>query len=323
MTKILIGADIGGSHITCMGVDPKGKIISDEFKIREDVNSQATAEVILNSWSEALSKLIALTGKQNLGGIGFAMPGPFDYPGGIAWFKGVQKFDSLYGINVGKELRDRLGLDVLVPLRFLNDATSFAIGEAWTGKASAYRKNMAVTLGTGFGSAFISDGIPVESGPEVPEYGCVYHLPFGKSIADDHFSTRWFIGRYKAVTGDEITGVKELMELDAGYRMQDARSSPKVSIPNPASLIFNEFGSNMGAFLAPWLLKFNAECLTMGGNISNSFSLFEKPFLEALKDHGCNIPVFVSELGELAGITGAARLCDDSFYSRLPFISDK
>ncbi len=323
MTKILIGADIGGSHISCMGIDPGGHIVSDVFKIREDVNSQASAEIILDGWSEALAKLIKLIGKEDLGGIGFAMPGPFDYPGGIAWFKGVQKYDSLYGINVRQELRKRLGLDVSVPLRFLNDATSFAIGEAWTGKASAYRKNMAVTLGTGFGSAFIADGIPVESGPGVPEYGCVYHLPFGNSIADDHFSTRWFLARYKEVTGKDISGVKELAELDAGYRMQDAGSSPNVSIPNPASRIFHEFGSNMGAFLAPWLLKFNAECLTMGGNISNSFSLFKEPFLQSLKDYGCSIPVFISELGELAGITGSARLCDDSFYSRLPFISDK
>jgi glucokinase len=323
MTKILIGADIGGSHITCMGVNPEGHVISDVFKIRKEVDSQASAEFILNGWTEALARLIALIGKEHVGGIGFAMPGPFDYPEGIAWFKGVQKYDSLYGINVRQELRNRLGLDVSVPLRFLNDATSFAIGEAWTGKASGFRKNMAITLGTGFGSAFIADGIPVESGPEVPEYGCVYHLPFGKGIADDHFSTRWFLARYKELTGEDIPGVKELAEMAEGYRIQDPGFPQNTNNLHPASRIFNEFGANMGAFLATWLLKFHAECLTIGGNISNSYSLFEKPFLQALKDHGCSIPVFISELGELVGITGAARLCDDSFYARLPFISDK
>ena len=56
MTKILIGADIGGSHITCMGVDPQGKIISEVLKIREEINSQASSEVILGGWSEALAK---------------------------------------------------------------------------------------------------------------------------------------------------------------------------------------------------------------------------------------------------------------------------
>jgi len=163
----------------------------------------------------------------------------------------------------------------------------------------------------------------VESGPEVPAYGCVYHLPFGNSIADDNFSTRWFLGRYKEITGQDIAGVKELAELAAGYRLQEAGSTLNAHNRNAASGIFDEFGANMGKFLAPWLLKFSAECLTIGGNISNSYFLFEKPFSLELRKQGCNIPVFISELGELAGIAGAARLCDDSFYLRLPFISDK
>ncbi|MCX6280833.1 MAG: ROK family protein [Bacteroidetes bacterium] len=319
MTKILVGTDIGGSHITCMGVDPLGHSISDVFKIRKEVDSRASADHILSGWADALGQLIRLIGKENLGGIGFAMPGPFDYPGGIAWFKGVQKYDSLYGVNIRKEIRDRLELDSSIPVRFLNDATSFAIGEAWTGKAAGFRKSMAITLGTGFGSAFIVDGIPVESGPEVPEAGCVYHLPFGGSIADDHFSTRWFVARYKALTGEDVTGVKEIAEMDAGSGIREAGSRKREA----GSLIFSEFGSNMGNFLAPWLLKFGAECLVIGGNIANSYSLFEKPFLKAMENKGCNIPIFISELGELAGIAGAARLCDDSFYSRLPFISAK
>ena len=309
MTKILVGADIGGSHITCIGVDPGGNILSDVFKIRREIDSRASSEAILSGWCEALAGLTGLIGKVNLGGIGFAMPGPFDYPGGIAWFRGVQKYDSLYGINIRSEIRSRLGLDPSVPVRFLNDATSFAIGEAWTGKAAGFRKNMAITLGTGFGSAFIADGIPVESGPEVPESGCVYHLTFGNSIADDNFSTRWFLARYKDITGQDIAGVREMAEM--------AEREGKVYA------IFGEFGANMGKFLAPWLMKFNAECLTIGGNISNSYPLFEKPFRLALEKQGCEIPVFISELGELAGIAGAARLCDDSFYSRLPFISDE
>jgi len=309
MTKILIGTDIGGSHITCMGVDPVGHIVSDVFKVRMEVDCRASADDILSGWAAAIGKLIEIIGRENLGGVGFAMPGPFDYPGGIAWFKGVQKFDSLYGVDVRTELRSRLGLTADVPVRFLNDATSFAIGEAWTGKSSGFAKSMAITLGTGFGSAFIEDGIPVESGPDVPEYGCVYHLPFAGSIADDHFSTRWFLKRYKEITGEEINGVKEMAEL----ALNDGRVFG----------IFREFGTNAAAFLAPWLLKFGAGCLTIGGNIALSWSLFEKPFLQSLKKQGCNIPVFISELGELAAIAGSARLCDDSFYSRLPFISDK
>ncbi|MCX6258731.1 MAG: ROK family protein [Bacteroidia bacterium] len=308
-TGFVIGNDIGGSHITCIAVDPLNHMIIKELRVRNDVDCHGSSDEILGAWTDALAELIKMGGKENLGGIGFAMPGPFDYPAGLAQFRGVQKFDSLYGINVRDELSRRLALDRDIPVRFLNDATCFAIGEAWLGKASAYQRMMAITLGTGFGSAFLKDGIPVESGYEVPESGCVYYLPFGDSNADDHFSTRWFIKRYKTLTGKDIQGVKEIVE--------EAKTSPV------ARSIFTEFGNNLGNFLSPWLNRFHAGCLTIGGNIANSYSLFETPFKSALANNTCYTEVLISELGEYAAIAGSARLCDDSFYSKLPFISNK
>lgn len=308
INKILIGNDIGGSHITSMAVDFESHKIMTELCVRNHVDSQAPASDILDAWTQTLEKMIGLIGAVNLGGIGFAMPGPFDYPSGLALFSGVKKYDSLYGINVKDELVKRLGLAKNIPVRFLNDATCFAIGEAWIGQASAYKRTMAITLGTGFGSAFLDDGIPVESGDDVPESGCVYHLPFGNSIADDHFSTRWFCATYKEKTGKVIEGVKEIASQPGNAAVQQ---------------IFNEFGTNLGNFLSPWLNRFNAGCLTLGGNIANSYDLFRDAFLNSLEQGGCYTKVFISDLGELSAIAGSARLCDDTFYSRLPFISSK
>jgi glucokinase len=315
MKPIIIGADIGGSHITCMAADSQNHSILEEINVRREVESQAEAGIILTAWADALAAMIRKIGAGNLGGIGFAMPGPFDYPGGRAWFRGVKKYDSLYGIDIRGELRQRLGLDPDLPVRFLNDATCFAIGEAWIGRGKSCQRNMAITLGTGFGSAFILDGIPVESGPEVPADGCVYHLPYGKSIANDYFSTSWFQERAYELTGANYPGVREIAE-EVGLSITSG-------IRHQVSGIFDEFGTALGKFLAPWLIKFNAECLTVGGSISNSYHLFEKPFKAALRENGCGIPVFLSSLGELAAIAGAARLCDDAFYARLPFISGK
>ena len=301
---MVIGVDIGGSHITCMGMEPAKHLILEDFTIRYDLDCQSSAETILGIWTSALSDLISMIGANQLSGIGFAMPGPFDYPGGIAWFKGVQKYESLYGVDIRKELTRRLGLHPSLPIRFLNDASCFAIGEAWMGMASGFQRSISITLGTGFGSAFIADGIPVVSGPLVPESGCVYHLPYGNSIADDHFSTRWFVHQHNECREKEVKGVKEMLEQDPCTKTK-----------------FLEFGGNLGNFLSPWIQQFEAGCLVIGGNIARSFPLFEAPLLKGLGDNGCHIPVFISELGEKAAIAGAARLCDDSFYNRLPFIS--
>jgi glucokinase len=163
-----IGADIGGSHITCKAVDADKMSIIDALSLRREVDSAGSAGDILSAWSDALFVLISQTGPEKLAGIGFAMPGPFDYSTGLALFEGVRKYDHLYGINVREEIVRRLGLDPSVSVRFLNDATCFAVGEAWIGRASAFSRSMAITLGTGFGSAFLEKGIPVEAGDEVP-----------------------------------------------------------------------------------------------------------------------------------------------------------
>lgn len=104
-----------------------------------------------------------------LKGIGFAMPGPFDYVNGICLMRGVSKYENLYGINVGDELCKFLALKSRQDVRFINDVSAFAIGEAKAGKAAGAARSMVITIGTGIGSAFIRNGIPVVSGSSVPE----------------------------------------------------------------------------------------------------------------------------------------------------------
>jgi glucokinase len=301
MRKISIGADIGGSHITTMAVDLESGAILRETHARCNVNAKGGAGEILTAWKSALNETIEKSKQHHLTGIGFAMPGPFDYPNGIAWFSGVDKFDALYGVDIRREIKLLPAIAEDLPVRFLNDATCFAIGEGWLGTASKYNRVLAITLGTGFGSAFLDHGVPVSTGDEVPLHGWVYHLPFGDSIADDHFSTRWFIKRYKEQTGNTITGALELASK---------------AMAEPAAMqIFTEFGNNLGQFLSPLIRKFEAHCLIIGGNISQSYHLFSKPFLSGLESNGVrNLHVYVSSMGEDAAIAGSARLSDNEFY---------
>jgi glucokinase len=309
LEKTALGVDIGGSHITCVAVDLAVKKILESSMVRLSIDSQAGSEQILSGWSEALLKTMRQCPTGALMGIGFAMPGPFDYPGGLALFSGVKKYDSLYRVNIRDEMVKRLNLPASLPVRFLNDATCFAIGEAWLGRASSFNRTVAITLGTGFGSAFLDKGIPVESGDEVPQYGCLYHLPYKVSNADDHFSTRWFLSNYRQMTGKKAGGVKELAD--------EAQTDEQIKA------MFCEFGNNLGHFLAPWLNRFRAGCLTIGGNIAYSFDLFRKPFLDALAEENCSTEVMMTSLNEMAAVAGSARLADDSFYAQLPFISNK
>lgn len=295
-----IGADIGGSHISSAAIDlVTGKILKDTLTGRP-VNNQAQASEIITLWSDAVGESMSKVPRGSVRGIGFAMPGPFDYVKGISYIKGVQKYENLYGFNIGDAIRSSLEVPEDMDVRFMNDASSFAVGEAWAGKGAGYNKVMCITLGTGFGSAFISEKIPVVDGPTVPKIGCVYHLPYKDGIADDYFSTRGLLKSYKEATGNDLSGAKELSELAENDHI--------------VQTIFRQFGDDMGGFLSYWLNKFGAEMLVIGGNISFAYKYFGESFEKRLGKEKCSCKVTLSDLKEDAALLGAAYLFNDYFW---------
>jgi glucokinase len=298
--NIAIGTDIGGSHISCAAIDlVSGKIIRNTLTERS-VDNQAQANTIIGTWTQALSAVLKKVPLENVKGIGFAMPGPFDYVKGISYIRGVAKYENLYGINITDAISNSLSVKDGFLIRFMNDASSFAVGEAWAGSAANFNRSLSITLGTGFGSAFIRNRIPIVDGPEVPKLGCIYHLPFKDGIADDYFSTRGLLSRYKKLTGKELDGVKELAAL-AGTE-------------KAVTDLFIDFGENTGLFLAPWLNKFKAEILVIGGNISHAYNLFGDAFEIRLKKENCFCKVAISKLKEDAALLGSGYLLDDEFW---------
>jgi len=302
-SHIAIGIDIGGSHISCGAVDLKINELLDGTCFESRVDNKASADDIFKSWLEAINKTISKVGISQVAGIGFAMPGPFDYAKGIGLFERNEKYPHLYGVNVVAEIRLRLGLPESFPVRFINDATAFAVSEAWIGVGRPYARLIALTLGTGFGSAFIHEGIPVLDGDTVPQYGCIWHLPFGEGIADDYFSTRWFEKSYLKQAGREVNGVKEISGL---FDTDDV-----------ARKLLIEYGSNMGDFLAPWIKKFGAQHIVIGGNITGAYDKFGKYLELSLSKHQVECGVSLSVLKENAAIIGSARLIDPEFFVRV------
>jgi glucokinase len=301
--KIAVGVDIGGSHVTCQLFDLEKHRLIEKTLVRKKVNGQGGSDEILNSWAEAIAETCKDFVISDLAGIGFAMPGPFDYPGGIAWFENVGKFDNLFGADVRKEIQNRLQLEPDFPVRFLNDAACFAVGESLQGEAAKHQRLLAITLGTGFGTTFIDKHLPVAGKYEIPDDGFLYRVPFKDAVADEYFSTRWFIREYESVTGRKIAGVKEIAK--------EAESEEKVAA------IFTTFGENLGGFLVPWLRRFEADCLVIGGNISAAYQRFETVLKNEFKKGNLSIPVYISTLQEDAALAGSAYLCDNDFYNQL------
>ncbi len=305
--KISIGVDVGGSHISSVAYEVEEKKILPHTLSESKVDNKKSADEIISTWAKVISQTIDKVGPCQLSGIGFAMPGPFDYVNGIALFQQMtNKYENLYGVNVGIEISKALGLNENVPVRFINDAAAFAIGESTAGGAAGFNRCLAITLGTGFGSSFIMNHVPVVSGDTVPPGGMVYHLPFEKGVADDYFSTRGLLGRYFDKTGLRFSGVKELAE--------------KASHDAVAKDVFLDFGHKLGIFLHPWIRKFNVETLVIGGNIAKSFHLFGESLTKVYTYFGINLSIQLSVLNETASMIGAAQLSDDDYYNSIKSI---
>ena len=298
--QITIGADIGGGHIMSAAIDTQKHAIIDGTANYQKLNRKGTVEEVMEMWAKSLNLVLKKIDATQVKGITFAMPGPFDYQEGIALFEGNDKYESLKGVKIKDTLSKYLSHQV--PMRFMNDATAFAVGEHWSRKGQGCDTLIAITLGTGFGSAFVRDGLPVVKGGAIPEHGCLWHLPFKEGVADDYFSTRWFVNTYNSRSDRTVRSVKEIALLHD---------------ESLAQAVFDEFGSNMATFLAPWIRGFAPNLLVVGGNISKAMDRISPSFFATLEKEGLTIELACSELMEDAAVLGSTRLFEEDFWQKI------
>lgn len=306
--SITIGVDVGGSHISSAVVNNTDFVIIPETYFSGSVDSKASKDVIIEKWAEVINKTIKAayeTLEHSVNekiGIAFSMPGPFQYETGIAMFEGNDKYESLYNVSIPQELSKYLSIKE-VSFRFLNDASCFGVGGALKEESELGNKRViAITLGTGFGAAFLDNKLPITQGNNVPINGCLWDKPFKDSIADNYFSTRWFINHYESVTGEKLTdGVKEIASIE-NY------STAK---------IFDDFADNLSDFLAPFISDFDADLLILGGNIAKSHRLFLAKVLENLRDRNISLAITILENTEQTSILGSSYLFNEVFWERI------
>ncbi len=301
--KYAIGVDVGGSHISCKVFDINENILLNQKERHLTIDNMGSKETILDTFEALIKPALEQLETSDLAGVGLAMPGPFDYVKGIALFSGENaKYVNLNNVNLKEALSQRLNISA-DSIRFVNDATAFAIGEFFSGNLRGSHNSLAITLGTGFGSAFLQNGVPVINDKRVPEGGCLWYLPFENGIADGYFSTRGLVERYEAHSNKRVSGVKDIAEL---YNDDPA-----------AERVFTDFGQKLATFLSPWLKSFHVDRLLIGGNISKAFSLFNEVLNEELTAQGLKVDVVQSLLLEDAAFIGAGALLNDAFYSSI------
>ncbi len=284
---MLIGLDIGGSHISVAQVSWDGCEAQISAFHEADVNTLVSAEQIISDWTDLIRKSV---GSQTEFQLGIAMPGPYDYPNGISLIKDQGKMKSLYGLSVKNLLAGSLNISPAT-IAFTNDAEAFLLGECLAGAGRGFGNSIGLTLGTGLGSAFKIDNNVTDAK--------LWTAPFRDGIAEDYLGTAWIEQIAFERLGFKITGLKEL--LSGGF---DDRI---------VADILSQFGLALGEFLSQYTMPKECQGVVLGGKISKAadrFLPYTKTFLDAL---GYHPEIRISELGEQSAMIGA---CHSFFNSK-------
>ncbi len=280
----IVCIDVGGSSLKSGVVEGPGK--PSGSLVTTPIDSNADLMSILDTLIASINAV--MPNPSLMRGLAFSFPGPFDYQLGIPRIQGLEKYNALYGLDIGQELRKRLNLPNLA-IRYRNDAEAAVVGEGCYGASQTFHRVIGVTLGTGFGSAFIANGDVISEGPDVPPNGWLYSFPANGVRADDTFSTRGLQTRLDAAGLQGLTLTVAAQQARLGDRKCQA--------------VFESFGSDLGHFLHPFALSFQADAILFLGGIASAFDCFELGLRQSLSQS-----LLIGELGAWAALLGASDL---------------
>jgi glucokinase len=285
--------DFGGSQIKA-GVVEDGEVTR-STSVRTRAGSPP-AEIL----DSIASAVLALTPSPQA--VGVAIPGEVDADGRCWRLPNVPGFED---VRLAEELGKRLACQVAVE----NDATTAALGERLFGHGSNYASFLMVTLGTGIGGGLVlghqlypgANGFAGEVGHVNVDrsdgawkcgcglYGCM----------EAYAGTRALLRRFRELGGNAT----EILPIAAS-----ARRGEKAGLE-----CFEMMGQALGRGLASIQNTLDLNAIVFSGGISASFDLLESTIRAHLRKNAFapplgEVPLLVSELGERAGVIGAAYL---------------
>ena len=279
----VIALDVGGSSVKSGLVKSDGLV---DFVCHTPINSQASKEKVLRVFAEIIQTVLPKVNPNEFLGIAIGFPGPFDYKNGLCLIQGQSKYDNLYRMNIRDELSKLL--DFKKPILFCNDAKAAITGEANYGAGKDFDRVMGITLGTGLGAGFIVNGVSVYTGQGIPLNAELFLFEFNGKRADDLFSTRGLIERFR----------------QSGFHYSNIAEATKDIQHGHTFLIevFREFGKDLGRFLRPFVDDFGADVLIVLGGIAGALNYFRSKLEDQL-----DIPVQPGKIQD-AALLGAAKL---------------
>lgn len=308
-----LGIDLGGTNIATGVVDENYNIIG-RGKVK--TGAGRPADEIADDMVKAVNMAIADAGidPSKIVAMGIGSPGAISPEDGVVLRAANLKFDN---VNLCKMLKDRTGYDFYIE----NDANAAAYGELLAGAGKGKKDFIAVTLGTGVGGGIIIDGkIYSGAGHFGGELGHTTIIHGGEQCScgrkgcwEAYASASALIRQTKFAmirnTGSLMWDIAGTLENVNGITAFDAmRKGDKV-----AAEVVNQYIEYVAVGIVDMVNIFQPEALCIGGGISKEGDNLLRP-INAYLNEQCFISsgteLKIAELGNDAGIIGAAFLCN-------------
>lgn len=305
-----MGIDVGGTKVLGVLVGGRDPVtVVGELRVPTPEGEAAVLDAMAG-----VVRQLAASGPVTSVGVGIA--GLVDRKG---VFRRGPNLPGLVGVDIARELDDRLGLPVHVD----NDATCAVWGEHLAGAARGADDVVLVTLGTGIGAGVIADGELVRGahgfageaghmvvdpdGPRCPcgRRGCWERLASGSGLGR--------LGRDAAEAGQfpravQLAGGEP--ELVRGEHVTRAAQEGDAD----AVEVMREFAQWVALGLANLVTLLDSSLVVVGGGLVEAGDALLDPVRRAFRAHVMapqdrdDVRIVPAALGEQAGAIGAAML---------------
>ncbi|RYD56508.1 MAG: ROK family protein [Sphingobacteriales bacterium] len=308
-----LGIDIGGTGTSFGIVDRRGQIIEQGYML---TTGHDTVYEFIEALKAQVGPLMEKVGRQHILAAGVGAPNGNFYTGEIAYAPNLP-WEGV--IPLANLLSEGLNLKVTIT----NDANAAALGEMMYGAARGMRDFIIVTLGTGVGSGFVSNGQLIYGHDGFAgELGHVISVRGGRLCG---CGRKGCLERYSSATGIVITAEEWLQERKEDSLLRAVREkNGKITAKNIyeaaeqgdalAIEIFEYTGKILGETLADTVAITSPEAIVFFGGLANSREMLMKSVRRHMEDNLLRVfknkvRLLYSELPDAdAAILGASAL---------------
>jgi glucokinase len=304
-----IGMDLGGTKMLTGVLDSDSEVVWESRERSTGQTEEQLVDLLVREIEEAREA------RPGVAAAGLGIPATIDHDRGVAISAVNLPIDNL---PIRERAIERTGLPVFVD----NDANVAALAEHLYGAARGADNAVMLTIGTGIGGGLIlggeiyrgatgagaelghvviaMDGLPCQG--NCPGHGCVETYASGTALGRE--ARQVAEGRPDSALGRKLAAGEEI----------DGKLVTELALAGDADAVgvFEMVGSRLGVALTSFANIFEPNVIVIGGGVIAAGDLLLEPARRELRARALppmkGIPVLAAELGEDAGMIGAAAM---------------